>query len=327
MIRRREFIAGLGGAATLTAAAWAQQPAMPVIGVLSSVGPYDAPTLFAAFHKGLGEAGYFEKKNIEIEYRWAENRNDRLPALARDLVEHHVAAIAVFGGPAPSLAAKAATSAIPIVFRLGADPVKLGLVASLNKPGGNMTGVSSLSEETGSKRFELIHQMVPSAASVVALVNPASLQREARTQEWGKAARALGIHLLVLNASSAREIEEAFATMAQQNIEALVAAQDPFYFAQRHQLVALAARYRIPAIYHVREAVEAGGLMSYGPSIADGYHLAGIYLGRILKGEKPADLPVQQSTRFEMVVNRKTAKALGLDVPQTLLVAADEVID
>jgi putative tryptophan/tyrosine transport system substrate-binding protein len=324
---RRQFIAGLGGAAALTAAARAQQPAMPMIGVLSSYGPSDVPTLLAAFHKGLGEAGYFEKKNVAIEYRWAENQNDRLPALARDLVAHHVAAIATLGGPAPAFAAKAATSAIPIVFRLGGDPVKLGLVAGLNKPGGNMTGASSLSEETGSKRFELIHQMVPSAASVAALVNPASLQREARIEEWGKAARALNIRLLVLNSSNAREIEEAFAIMAQQKIEALLAAQDPFYFVQRHQLVALAARYRIPAIYHVREAVEAGGLMSYGPSIAYGYHLAGVYLGRIIKGEKPADLPVQQSTRFEMVVNRKTAKALGLDVPQTLLVAADDVID
>jgi putative ABC transport system substrate-binding protein len=326
-MRRREFIAGFGSAAALTAAARAQQPAMPVIGVLSSVGPSDTPTLLAALHKGLGETGYFEKKNVAIEYRWAENQNDRLPALARDLVEHRVAAIAAMGGPAPSLAAKAATSAIPIVFRLGADPVKLGLVASLNKPGGNMTGVSSLSEETGSKRFELLHQMVPGAASVVALVNPASLQREVRPQEWEKAARALGIRMLVLNASSAREIEEAFAIMEQRKIEALLAAQDPFYFTQRHQLVALAARYSIPAMYHAREAVEAGGLMSYGPSIADGYHLAGVYLGRILKGEKPADLPVQQSTRFEMVVNRKTAKALGLDVPQTLLVSADDVID
>jgi putative ABC transport system substrate-binding protein len=300
---------------------------MPAIGFLSSLGPADGPTLLAAFHKGLGEGGYFEKKNVAIEYRWAENENDRLPALARDLVEHHVAAIAALGGPAPSLAAKAATSAIPIVFRLGADPLGLGLVASLNKPGGNITGISSLSEETGSKRFELIHQMVPGATSVAALVNPASLQQEYRTREWEKAARALGIRLLVLNASTAREIEEAFSTMAQQKIETLLAAQDPFYFAQRHQLVALAARYRMPAIYHARETVEAGGLMSYGPSIADGYRLAGVYVGRILKGEKPADLPVQQSTTFEMVVNRKTAKALGLDVPTTLLVSADEVLD
>jgi putative ABC transport system substrate-binding protein len=300
---------------------------MPVIGVLSSMGPADSPGLLAAFHKGLGEAGYFEKKNVEIVYRWAENKNERLPALARDLVEHHVAAIAALGGPAPSLAAKAATSAIPIVFRFGADPIKLGLVASLNKPGGNITGVSSLSEEMGSKRFELIHQMVPSATSVAALVNPASLYREARTRDWENAARALGIRLLVLDASTAREIEEAFAIMAQQKIEALIAAQDPFYFVQRLQLVALAARYRMPAIYHAREAVEGGGLMSYGPSIADGYHLAGAYVGRVLKGEMPADLPVQQSTRFEMAVNRKTAKTLGLDVPATLLVTADEVID
>jgi putative tryptophan/tyrosine transport system substrate-binding protein len=325
-MKRREFIAGLG-AAGWSLAAQAQQPAMPVIGFLSSVGPADAPALLTAFHKGLGEAGYFEKKNVAIEYRWAENVNDRLPALARDLVEHHVAAIAAFGGPAPSLAAKAVTSTIPIVFRFGADPLGLGLVASLNKPGGNITGVSSLSVEMGSKRFEFIHQMVPGATSVAALFNPASLEQEARPREWEDAARALGIRLLVLNASSAREIEEAFATMAQQKIEALVAAPDAFYFVQRHQLVALAARYRIPAIYHAREAVEAGGLMSYGPSIADGYRLAGVYLGRILKGEKPADLPVQQSTKFEFVINLKTAKALGLTIPPQLLALADEVIE
>jgi putative tryptophan/tyrosine transport system substrate-binding protein len=326
-MKRREFIAGLGGAAAWPVVARAQQPAMPVIGVLSSFGPADAPALVAALHKGLGEVGFFEKKNLAFEYRWAGNANHLLPMLARDLIEHHVSAIATLGGPAPSIAAKAATSAIPIVFRLGADPVRLGLVASLNRPGGNITGVSSLSEEVGSKRFELIGQMVPGATSVVALVNPASLQQEARTQEWEKAARALGIRLLVLNASSAQEIEDAFAIMAQQKIEALLAAQDAFYFIQRHQLVGLAARYRMPAIYHAREVVEAGGLMSYGPSIADGYRLAGVYLGRILKGEKPADLPVQQSTRFEMVINRKTAKTLGLDVPTTLLVTADEVLD
>jgi putative tryptophan/tyrosine transport system substrate-binding protein len=326
-MRRRDLIAGFASAAAWPVLTRAQQPPMPVIGVLSSMGSTDSPGLLAAFHKGLGEAGYFEKKNVEILYRWAENKNERLPALARDLIERHVAAIATLGGPAPSLAAKAATSAIPIVFRFGADPIKLGLVASLNKPGGNITGVSSLSEEIGSKRFELIHQMVPGATSVAALVNPASLYREARTRDWENAARALGIRLLILNASTAREIEEAFAIMAQQKIEALIAAQDPFYFVQRHQLVALAARYRMPAIYHAREAVEAGGLMSYGPSIADGYHIAGVYVGRILKGEIPADLPVQQSTRFELVINRKTAKALGLDVPTAVLVTADDVLD
>jgi putative ABC transport system substrate-binding protein len=326
-MRRREFIAGLGGAAVWPMVARAQQPPMPVIGFLSSIGPADAPAQLAAFHKGLGEAGYFEKKNVAIEYRWAENRNDRLPALAHDLVQHHVAAIGAFGNAAPALAAKAATSTIPIVFRLGADPVRAGLVASLSNPGGNITGVVSLSEEIGSKRFDLLHQMVPGAVSVAALANPASLEQEARIREWEKAARVLGIRLLVLNASSAREIEEAFATMAQQKIDALLAGADAFYFAQRHQLVALAARYRLPALYHARESVEAGGLMSYGSDIADGYHLAGIYTGRILKGEKPADLPVQRSTKLEMVVNRKTAHALGLDVPTTLLVTADEVID
>jgi putative tryptophan/tyrosine transport system substrate-binding protein len=250
-----------------------------------------------------------------------------LPALARDLVEHHVAAIGAFGNSGPVLAAKAATSTIPIVFRFGNDPVRAGIVASLNKPGGNITGVTSLSEEIGSKRFEFIHQMAPGATSVAALVNPTNLEQEARTRELENAARALGIRLLVLNASSAREIEEAFVTMAQQKIEALLAGADAFFYAQRYQLVTLAARYRIPALYHVRESVEAGGLMSYGADIADGYRLAAVYLGRILKVEKPADLPVQRSTRFEMVVNRRTAKSLGLDVPAALLVAAGEVIE
>ena len=326
-MRRREFIAGLAGAAAWPSVTRAQQPALPVVGVLSGIGPADAPGLLAAFHKGLGEAGYFESKNVAIEYRWAESKNERLPALARDLVEHRVAAIVTLGGPAPALAAKAATSAIPIVFRIGNDPIGLGLVTSLNKPGGNITGVSSLSEETASKRIEFIHLMVPGATLVAALVNPASLEQDTRIREWGEAARALGVHLLALNASSAHEIDVAFATMAQQKTQALLAAPDAFYFAQRHQLVDLAAGFRIPAIYHAREAVEVGGLMSYGPNIADGYRLAGVYLGRILKGEKPADLPVQQSTTFEMVINRRTAKALGLEVPNTLLVTADEVID
>jgi ABC-type uncharacterized transport system substrate-binding protein len=327
MMRRREFIAGIGGTAAWPLVAGAQQPPTPVIGFLSSVGPADAPAMLAAFHKGLGEAGYFENKNLVIEYRWAENKNDRLPALARDLVEHHVVAIGAFGNAAPALAAKAATSIIPIVFRFGNDPARAGLVSSLNKPGGNITGVVSLSEEIGSKRFEFIHQMAPGASSIAALVNPTSLEQEGRTRELENAARTLDIRLLVLNASTAREIDEAFATMAQQKIGALLAGADAFFYAQRHQLVTLAARYRIPALYHARESVEAGGLMSYGADIADGYRLAAVYLGRILKGEKPADLPVQRSTRFEMILNRRTAKSLGIEVPTALLVTADEVVD
>ena len=325
-MNRRKFIAGLGGAAAWPLAASAQQPALPVIGFLSSVGPADAPAQLAAFHAGLGEAGYFEKKNVAIEYRWAENKADRLPELARDLVQRGVVAIGAFGNAAPALAAQAATSTIPIVFRLGFDPVTAGLVASLNKPGGNITGIASLSEEISSKRFELLHQMMPGATLIAALINPASIEL-ARISEMGKAARALSIRLLILKAGTAHEIDEAFAIMARQNAGALLAGADAFYFAQRHQLVALAASYRIPALYHAREAVEAGGLMSYGPNIADGYRLAGVYVGRILKGEKPADLPVQQSTRFEMVINRRAAKALGLDVPTALLVSADEVFD
>ena len=248
-MKRREFIAGLGSAAACPVVARAQQPALPVIGFLSSVGPADAPAQLAAFHAGLGEAGYFEKKNVAIEYRWAENKADRLPELARDLVQRGVVAIGAFGNAAPALAAQAATSTIPIVFRLGFDPVTAGLVASLNKPGGNITGIASLSEEISSKRFELLHQMVPGATLIAALINPASIEL-ARISEMEKAARALSIRLLILKAGTAHEIDEAFAIMARQNAGALLAGADAFYFAQRHQLVALAASYRIPALYH-----------------------------------------------------------------------------
>jgi putative tryptophan/tyrosine transport system substrate-binding protein len=326
-MRRREFIAGLGGAAAWPVVAQAQQPAMPAIGFLSSIGPADAPTLLAAFHKGLGEAGFFENKNVAIEYRWNENQNDRLPALARDLAQQGVSAIAALGGPASALAAKAATSTIPIVFRIGDDPVGLGLVASLNKPGGNITGVVSLTGEVASKRFEFMHEMAPGATSFATLSNPASPEQEFRIGEWERAARVLGVRLSVLSAGDAREIEAAFIKTAEQKIGALLPAADALYFAQRHQLVALATRYRIPAIYHAREMVEAGGLMSYGANGADGYRLAGSYMGRILKGEKPADLPVQQSTKVELVINRKAATALGLDVPERLLATADQVIE
>jgi putative ABC transport system substrate-binding protein len=229
---------------------------MPVIGFLSSLGPADAQAPLAAFHRGLGEIGYFENKNVAIEYRWAENKSDRLAALAHDLARHGVAAIAALGGPASALAAKAATSAIPIVFRIGADPVGLGLVASLNNPGGNVTGVVALTAEVGSKRFEFMHEMAPGATSFAALSNPTSPERELRASEWEKAARFLGVRLLILNAGNAREIDEALATMAEQKIGAVLPAADGLYFAQRHQLVALAARYRIPAIYHARDMVE-----------------------------------------------------------------------
>jgi putative ABC transport system substrate-binding protein len=275
----------------------------------------------------LAEAGFVENKNVAIEYRWAENQNNRLPALALDLVRRRVAVIVAVGGTAPALAAKTATSTIPIVFRLGSDPVELGLVASLSRPGGNITGVASLASALSAKRFELLHELSPGPASIAALVNPTSLDPESRTREWEVAARVLGVRLVVLNASSAGEIDRAFATLVQQRIGALLAGSDALYFAQRNQLVALAARHRVLALYHAREAVEAGGLMSYGPNIPDGYRLAGTYVGRILKGEKPADLPVQQSTRLELVINLKTAKALGIDIPTSILLRADEVIE
>jgi putative ABC transport system substrate-binding protein len=308
-MRRREFIAGLG-ATFWPLAARAQQRTMPVIGLLSSNGPLDVAGPIHAFHLGLAEAGYVENKNVAIDQRWAENHNDRLPALALDLIRRRVAVIVAFG-PASALAAKAATSTIPIVFRSASDPVELGLVASLNRPDRNITGVASLGAALGAKRLELLHELAPNAASIAALINPASPNPE--TREWEAAARAFGVRLVVLNASSASEIDSAFAILVEQRIGALLEGSDPLFFAQRQQLVALAARHRVLAMYHSREAVDDGGLMSYGPNIPDGYRLAGTFVGRILNGEKPADLPVQQSVKLEMILNLKTAKALGLE--------------
>jgi putative ABC transport system substrate-binding protein len=327
---RREFIALLSAGGLLLAAkvrrARAQQPAMPVIGLLHSTSP-DATPSTLGFHRGLAEMGYVEGQNVAIEYRWAEGRYDRLPTLAADLVRHRVAVIAAGGTAAPALAAKAATSTIPIVFQTGSDPVKDGLVASLNRPGGNVTCVSRMSFALAPKRLELLHELVPKATAIAFLVNPANPVASSQMEDIREPARSLGLQVHVLEASSERQIESAFETLMQKPVGALLLANDTFLSGRRELLIALAARHAIPVMYPSRDSVTAGGLMSYDASAEDSFRQAGTYVGRILKGEKPADLPVLQPTKFELAINLKTAKALGLTVPDKLLVAADEVIE
>jgi putative ABC transport system substrate-binding protein len=326
-MRRREFLGVLGGAAAWPVAARAQQPAMPVIGFLSSTssGPY-APFV-AAFQQGLKETGFVTGQNVTIEYRWAEGQFDRLPELAADLVRRQVAIIAVGGGGVTALAARDATSTIPIVFAFGSDPVKLGLVASLNRPGGNITGVSYLAVELGPKRLELLREMLPKAAAIGFLINPGSPNTAFDLPVVEAAARTLGQQLIIANASNDLEIDAAFETLMQQRADALVIQADPFLFSRRTHLAALALRDKIPTIYFERDFAAAGGLLSYGKDFVDANRQAGIYVGRILNGAKPADLPVLQPTRFQLLINLKTAKALGLTVPPTLLARADEVIE
>jgi putative ABC transport system substrate-binding protein len=325
-MRRRDFIAVLGGAAALPLAARAQQATMPVIGFLSSASPGPYAPFVAGFHQGLTELGYSEGQNVLIEYRWAEGRYDRLPDLAADLVRRQVAVIAAGGTPA-AFAAKAATSAIPIVFDVGVDPVQAGLVAGLSRPGGNLTGIAILTAETSPKLLELSHELVPRAAIVALLINPTNPNVEQHLKALQGGARSLGLQLHVLNATNEGEIEAAFAALVEHRADAVVVPADAFLNARTDQIVALAARHRMPAIYSFSEIASSGGLMSYGISLTDTYRHAGIYTGKILKGAKPADLPVQQVTKLELVINLKTAKALGLTVPDSLLARADEVIE
>jgi putative ABC transport system substrate-binding protein len=330
-MQRREFFTLMGGAAVAPMlsplASRAQQPAMPVIGFLSARSPAEAASVLSAFRQGLGETGYFEGKNVIIEYRWAEGRYDRLPALAAELIGRRVAVIAATGGEPSPLAAKAATANIPIVFTIGGDPVEAGLVASLNRPGGNITGTTIMGVELGPKRLDIVRQLVPNAVAIAMLVNPDFKLAAAEVRNVQEAARPLGIPVMVLNASTESEIDAAFRTIVQQKADALIIGTDPFLLGQRDQLVRLAARYSVPTIYFSREFVDAGGLLSYGPSIANGYRQAGVYTGRILGGAKPAELPVLRPTSFQLFINLKTAKVLGLTIPTMLLALADEVIE
>jgi ABC-type uncharacterized transport system substrate-binding protein len=326
-MRRREFICLLGGAATGSRAALAQQPGLPVIGFLGAPSPASYVQNVDAIRRGLNEAGYVEGRNVTIEYRWADGQYDRLPALAADLVGIGVAIIVPIGGAPAVVAAKNATSTIPIVFTMTADPVQLGLVASLNRPGGNITGIAILGVALEAKRLEKLHELVPTAKLIAVLVNPKNPQADIQTNELARAGRVAGQEILVLKASTNPEIDAAFVTLADRGAGAVIIGQDTFFTSQPAQFAALTKRYAIPAILPWREHVAAGVLMSYGASIADAYHEAGIYAGRVLKGERPANLPVVQPTKFEFVINLKTAKALGLEIPPTLLATADELIE
>jgi putative ABC transport system substrate-binding protein len=325
-MRRRDFIAGLGGAATWPLAARAQVP-MPTIGFLGATTPASYATFINGFRSGLKEAGFVDTENVEIIYRWAEGQYDRLPALAADLVSRQVSVIMATGGLPSSLAAKGATTTIPIVFTLGSDPVKFGLVGSLNRPGGNITGITLFAYLLDAKRVELMHELSPGASVIALLVNPSNPQADAQFADVETACRKVGQQLVLLKASNDSEIDQAIALLVQNKAGALLVSADPLFLSGRDRLIALTARYAIPAIYEWRQITEAGGLISYGIDLVDAYRQAGAYAGKILHGAAPADLPVLQPTKFEFVINLKTAKTLGLSVPNTMLVAADEVIE
>jgi putative tryptophan/tyrosine transport system substrate-binding protein len=325
-IRRREFIGTLASAATLPLGARAQQAGMPVLGFLGSRSRRADAYLVAAFLKGMSEAGYIEGQNVTIEFRWAEGQYERLPVMAADLVRRQVAAIVAAGTPS-AFAAKAATTTIPIVFSTAVDPVATGLVASLNRPGSNVTGVTNLGTELVQKQLEMLHQLVPTATIVAALINPTFPDSEDQSRDLEAAARKLGLQLRVLHASTEHDLDTAFATMGQLRVGALVVGPDPFFFSRRNLIADLAIRHAMPTIYYLREFAAAGGLMTYGVSLTDGYRQVGIYAGRILKGEQPSDLPVQESTKFELVINLKTARALNLEISRDLLLIADEIIE
>jgi ABC-type uncharacterized transport system substrate-binding protein len=325
-MRRREFISFLGAAAAWPLAARAQQPAMPVIGYLSSLGQAISVRFDAAFRRGLSDMGYFEGQNVSVEYRWITDRYDALPAMAADLVQRQATVIFALGPPAV-LAAKAASGTVPIVFVTGADPLKFGFVASFNKPGGNITGIWMVLTALAEKRLQLLHDLLPKAELIGLLINPTSPVAEPQTREAQAAAHVLGVKLTVLSAVTENDFDQVFASLTQQRADALFVSADPFFASKSEHLVALAAQHAMPTTYEFREFVEAGGLMSYGTVLSDGYYKGGNYVGKVLKGMKPADLPVEQVNKFELVINLKTAKTLGRTVPDKLLALADEVIE
>jgi putative ABC transport system substrate-binding protein len=327
-MKRREFITLLGGAVAAWPHAARAQQALPVIGFLHGASPGPYARFMPAFHQGLKETGYTEGGNVVVEYRWAEDRYDQLPALAADLIDRHVTVIAAIGSTPAALAAKAATTTIPIVFVVGVDPVAIGLVASLARPGGNMTGINFVTAELTAKRLALLRELVPAADSVAVLINPANVTTtEATLRDVVPAAHAIGQQIQVFNASTIREIDAAFTNLMRERPDALFVGIDQFLISRRAQLVNLASRHAVPATFPNREFTEIGGLMSYGANIPDAYQQVGLYVGRLLKGAKPADLPVEQASKFELVINASTARMLGLNVPDNLLVAADEVIE
>ena len=326
-MKRRKFITLLGGAAAWPLAARAQQPAMPLVGFLNPTSPDPNVDLLRAFRQGLKETGYVEGENVAIEYRWAENQIDRMPALAAELVRKQVAVIATTGATVAASAAKAVTTTIPIVFLTGADPVESGLVASLARPGGNLTGINLLTVDLTAKRLELLRELVPAATRVAVLANPAGPAPEAMLRDVETAARAMGLQVQVLNAGTSPEIDAAFASFVRERPDALFVGPDPFFVSRRVQLVHLASRHAVPAAYTQRDYAVAGGLMSYGSNLMDAFRQVGVYTGRVLKGAKPADLPVLQPSKFELVINHQTARMLGLTVPDKLLATADAVIE